>query len=546
MTAPALFDHQKAAIEFIGPRAIFALFMEMGTGKSKVIVERAAGLWAKGEINAVIVIGPGAVKEQWIDEQFTIHWPRAGGEWCGCIWDGFKTKKAGEAFNQAVSDLGRLFVFSVNVEAFQWDSVDDFFSRILRTRKTFLVIDESTRIKNGRRRPTRGKRAGAKRTNKLLDFAPLATHRAILTGTPTPKSPFDLWSQFEFLKPNFFGMDYFVFTHYYGIMMQKTTNEGKRYDVVLDEDTYNRVKFQIQRLEMAGTWDRYAIEGMSARLGTSIPNVFEIKKMTRFTPYKNMDELKEKISTITFYKRKAECFDLPDKIYETLNCTMGEKQATIYKELKKSMMSTYAGKELTVMNKAVLAMRLQMVSGGLFPHAESVMKVSATGEEFEDSAYTYTVIDQNGKLEALIEDLEEVSPDTSIIVWARFRGEIDQITDRLNQEGYPAKRYYGGIGNEVISEFKRGDFRVLVANPLKGGEGLNLQIATLHYFYSNPHKADTRLQAEDRSHRYGQVNKVTYKDLVCRGTVDEKILKVLKARENLINYFRTAKLEDFA
>jgi SWI/SNF-related matrix-associated actin-dependent regulator 1 of chromatin subfamily A len=180
----------------------------------------------------------------------------------------------------------------------------------------------------------------------------------------------------------------------------------------------------------------------------------------------------------------------------------------------------------------------------LFPYSESEIKVNKDGEEYFDTQYKYDLIPECGKIKTLLEDLEEVPESTHIIVWGRFRGEIDMLEEVLNNAGYSSKKYYGGSEDSVIAEFKRKEFRVLVASTLKGGEGLNLQVSTLHYFYSNSFKADSRLQAEDRSHRIGQTNKVLYKDLLCKGTIDEHIYGVLKRKEDLINYFREKSVED--
>ncbi len=150
----------------------------------------------------------------------------------------------------------------------------------------------------------------------------------------------------------------------------------------------------------------------------------------------------------------------------------------------------------------------------------------------------------NNKIKILLEDLEEVPLDTSIIIWARFRAEIDLIEKTLTENGYLCRKYYGGSDISVINDFKQGVFQILVSTTEKGGEGLNLQISTLQYFYSNSYKADKRLQAEDRSHRIGQKNNVTYKDIICKGTIDETVYRVLKMKEDLINYFRNKPIEE--
>jgi SNF2 family DNA or RNA helicase len=529
---PAPYKHQIQCENFIADKDIFALFMEMGTGKSKTVIDKTTQLYKENKIDCLIIIAPNAVKEQWITEQFPTHYPYDN--WIGYIWGGAQTLTAKKAFEKCLNDLKRLFVFSINVEAFQSGNIELFIKLILEKRTCKVIVDESTKIKNGRRKPNRGKRAGAIRTNRIIDLFKDVKYKGILTGTPTPNNPFDLWSQFEFLKRDFFGMDYFYFTHHYGIMIQRSTVEGRKYPTVLDKVTYEIIKNILNKQEKI---THQIVQELSINFHIKTKDVILIHKMKEFASYKNLDELKSKLSTITFSVKKKDCLDLPDKVYETLNCVMGKEQNKVYKELKKDLYTQYESKELTVNNKLVMYLRLQMITGGLFPYLEDLISLK-NGDEFFEYKFSHKLIKDNGKVKVLLDDLENVSKDTSVIIWARFKGEIDLIEKSLLDKGYTCDKYYSDKGIEVIDNFKKGDFQYLIASQSKGGEGLNLQIATLHYYYSNSFRADAREQSEDRSHRIGQKNKVTYKDLICKNTVDERIYNVLKQKKNLLDYFR--------
>jgi len=537
---PKMYNHQEEALQFILPKNYFALFMEQGTGKSKVVIEKAYSLWNAQEIDCVIIISPNAVKEQWVTEQFPEHYPSE--KWYGIVWQGKEPKAFQQEFVRAGRDKKNLFVFSINVEAFQAKRIDKYVEALIEDRKLMVIVDESTRIKNGRRKPRRGKRKGAKRTNKILDYFKDVTHKCILTGTPTPNSPFDLWSQFEFLRRDYFEKDFFYFKHHYGILIQKATQEGRRYTTVLDEKSYAIIKHKLKQFPKLS---HSILEDLAAANRMKVSDIITINKMEKYTGYKNLKELKDRISRVTFFVKKQDCLDLPDKVYEKLYCEMKGTQKKLYNDLKKQMYAEFSGKEITVVNKVVMVLRLQMIAGGLFPCTDTDIKLDKDGNEYFDSVYTYEPLEDNCKMSVLLGDLEEVSKDTQIIIWARFRGEIDLIVNNLRENGYSCRRYYGGSKYEVIDQFKRNEFRILVGNPQKGGEGLNLQNATLHYYYSNSFKADSRLQSEDRSHRIGQTNKVTYKDLICKKTVDERIYQILKNKEDLINYFRTKGIGEF-
>lgn len=533
---PERYEYQQKALDFITGKDFFALFMEQGTGKSKVAIDKTFELYMDGKVDCAIVISPNAVKEQWIVEQFEEHFPTHN--WENFLWEGKDTEKQRKIFKDKIFNKEKFFVFSINVEAFQSNKIDKFVKFTLKNRKVKVIIDESTRIKNGRRKPVRGKRGGAKRTNKILDMFKEIKYKCILTGTPTPNSPFDLWSQFEFLKVNFFERDYFFFKNHYGILIKKSF-QGRSFNVTLDERIFNIIKNRLKIYNSDNKLTHRILEDMSAQYGVKISDIMIINKMDKFTGYKNLKELKEKISPVTFFVKKEDCLDLPDKVFEKLYCPMGTHQKEIYKTLKRNMYAEYEGKEITIINKVVMALRLQMVTGGLFPWLDTDIKINKDGEEFFDTEYKFERLKDCGKVKVLLEDLEEVSIKTSIIIWARFRGEIELIESKLLEKGYTCDKYYGGSEYNVIDRFKNKEFRILIASPQKGGEGLNLQISTLQYFYSNSFRADSRLQAEDRSHRIGQTNKVTYKDLICKGTIDERVYDILKRKENLIDYFRT-------
>ena len=87
----------------------------------------------------------------------------------------------------------------------------------------------------------------------------------------------------------------------------------------------------------------------------------------------------------------------------------------------------------------------------------------------------------------------------------------------------------------ALFQEKNGLARYFVGNPQTGGYGITLTAANTVVYYSNNYDLEKRLQSEDRAHRIGQVNKVTYVDLICEKTVDEKILKALRNKVNIAN-----------
>jgi len=280
-------------------------------------------------------------------------------------------------------------------------------------------------------------------------------------------------------------------------------------------------------------------EQVSYIMGTSESNIkYIIEHPDMTVPYKHLEELKKAIEPVSYIVRKDDCLDLPPKVYEKIYVEMNSDQKRIYKDLEQELMALYAEKELTVQNKISLIGRLQQVTGGFFPYEEN------------GKARISMITNKNPKIEAIKNDLYETG-DEVIIIWGRFVAELKMLYKILKAE-FPDKNvelYYGGVDKEsrigIIESFKRGEVNIFIANPRTAGVGLNLQRSHFHYYFSNSYSLEDRVQSEDRSHRVGQEYSVLYKDIIIRGTVDEKVYDILQSKKNLLDYFRDKTLNEF-
>ncbi len=521
------FAHQLKAFNNLKDEEFFGLFMDMGTGKTKTTIDIANYKYLKGVINAVMIIAPNHVHEQWLTEEYPKH--------CPISYKTFKWisgKQNSRLFGRILDEFvnnpiyNGLKVFALNVEAFQSDSVILTVSDYVHSNKVFTVIDESTRIKT----PT------AKRSmtiHKLEKYG----HRSILTGTPTAKSPFDLYSQFEFLKHNYFDCNYFIFKHRYGVMM-KGTNQytGKSFQTLIDEKCFAIVKSKLKKIKESRNGklmpDDYL--QISVMCGVSEKNVRFIDRQEKFARYKRLDELRDIIKPVVFSIKKSECLDLPPKIYETKYVDMTKDQRRIYNELKKNFLVKYDGVELSVQHKIVVHTRLMQICGGFLPYDD---------EKEPDKRHIKMIgtTKTNNKIIGLKEDLEEAG-DTKIIIWARFVAELEMLYAELKKD-YNCELYYGGTNQlkrkQIIEDFKAGKIDIFIGNLQTAGFGLNLQLSTLQYFYSNSFATELRLQGEDRSHRYGVAEACVYKDLICKNTIEERILHSIREGRDLNDYFKS-------
>ena len=457
------YAHQVEALDRSVDKESFGFFMEMGTGKSKVLIDTIAYLGSQAikpldRVEFALIIAPKGVYRNWINKEIPEHFSDEIAHTV-CHWQANHTKtyrdKVRAFFNSR--DLG-VKIFVMNVEAFssakgkkagEW--MAEKFGRF-----GLIAIDESTTIKNHK----------AKRTKSLLKIAEKFKYRRLLTGSPVTKSPMDLYSQFQFLDPSILGYDsYYAFQGHFAVL-QKRTMGAHSFQQILG--------------------------------------------------YKNLEELTMRIDPHTYRVLKKDCLDLPEKTYTVRHVTLTMEQIRMYKELQEFAITLLKEDKLVSTPQMITQMlRLQQVLSG---HVKT------------DDGELLQLPTQ--RLSALMDCIEEVSG--KIIIWSRFRYDIVNIRNELaNVYGSDSVvSYYGDTSDQdrqiAIDRFQDGNARFFVANPATAGYGLTLTEANTVIYYANDFNLETRIQSEDRCHRIGQKNPVTYIDLIADGTIDEKIVKALR------------------
>ena len=183
------YAHQLSALEKSWDKTEYGYFMEMGTGKSKVLVDNMAMLYDKGRINGAIIIAPKGVYRNWLSQEIpnhlASHVPHKT-----VLWTALTSKTKDKEYQQLFKIDYDLHILIMNVEALSTKKGLDFANKFMRCHKTMLAIDESTTIKN----------PSAKRTKSILLLGKAAKYRRILTGSPVTKSPLDLYTQCGFLN----------------------------------------------------------------------------------------------------------------------------------------------------------------------------------------------------------------------------------------------------------------------------------------------------------------------------------------------------------
>ena len=310
------YAHQLTALKKSWAQKNYALFMEMGTGKSKVLVDNIAMLYDNGAIRGALIVAPKGVYKNWDQIEFPVHLPDHV-EHTKVLWEANITKKKQTELDTLFDGKEELKILIMNVEAFSTSKGLDFAHSFLNIflGRALIGIDESTTIKS----PT------AKRTKNILKIGELAKYRRILTGSPVTKSPLDLFSQCEFLDPWLLGHNsYYSFRARYANMVKR--NFG----------------------------------GRSVQLVTS---------------YRRLDELGDKLDDFSYRVLKEDCLDLPEKVFTKRIVELSKEQKEIYAQLKETALAfTEDGKVMSTVNVMTQLMRLHQVTCGTFKADDGTVK----------------------------------------------------------------------------------------------------------------------------------------------------------------------------
>ena len=455
------YAHQLKALKMSWDKKCFAYFMEMGTGKSKVLIDNSAMLYDKGHINGLLIIAPKGVYKNWYDQEIPTHLPDHIYKKVVLWKSSDKSEKQKKLLNTLFETGLDLHVLIMNVEALSTKNGVDFAVRFINSHKTMMAVDESTTIKNPE----------AKRTKNIVSLGVNAKYKRILTGSPVTKSPLDLYKQCEFLDPWLLDHNsYYSFRNRYAIM--KTANFG----------------------------------------GRSVQIV---------VGYRNLGELSEKLKPFSERVLKDDCLDLPKKTFMKRVVQLTPDQNKVYTQMKKEALAILNGKMITTANALTQLMRLQQITCGHFK---------------ADDGTTQEI--KSNRINELIDVLCEI--EGKAVIWAHWQSDVKQITKALVDEFGPDcyVDYYGLTPQDErqknIKRFQEDDkCRFFVGTPQTGGYGITLTAASNMVYYSNGYDLEKRQQSEARIDRIGQTKPMTYIDIICEDTVDDRIVKALRKKVNI-------------
>ena len=297
------YAHQLTALEKSWNKENFAYFMEMGTGKTKVLIDNVAMLYDKGKIDSALIIAPKGVVKTWYEQELPTHLPDHI-ENVSVLWQPNITKTQQEKLDSLFEIDSALHILVMNVEALSTEKGVKFATKFINSHKTLMAIDESTTIKT----PT------ARRTKNIIKIGLNAKYKRIMTGSPITKNPLDLYTQCEFLDP-----------------------------WLLDFSSY------------------YAFRNRYAEMKTMHVHGRSIQVVDKF---QNLGELSDTVKQFSYRVLKEDCLDLPPKVFIKRHVTLTADQQRIYKQMKDQALAVLNGKVTTTMTVLTQLMRLHQITCG--------------------------------------------------------------------------------------------------------------------------------------------------------------------------------------
>lgn len=447
----SLLPHQADAVAKVLPSRIGALFMDMGTGKSRTSIELVARRLER--IDKVVYFCPVSLKET-VRREILKHTDCTPADIC--------------VFNDLTNEynLPKALWYIVGIESMSSSARVVLAVNKLITSRTFVILDESSYVKG----------AYSMRTLRITKLSERARYRLILTGTPLSQGVVDLFAQMRFLSPKILGYESFY-------------------------------SFAANHLEYS---EKYP--GMIVRSH-------------------NTEYLAAKVQPYVYQVTKEECLDLPPKLYETRYFYMTMQQRQYYEMAKDEVIADLQDDDIDSIAIFRLFSILQQIVCGYWNR--KVGKGKFEKLEFEHERF-----------DTLLNVILDIPVDEKVIIWTKYRYGLNEIANALTKQfgAESVAVYHGGLNerqrNEQEDRF-HASAKFFVGTPQSGGHGLTLNEARYVIFNDNGFKYSERLQAEDRCHRIGQEHKVTYIDLQCTNSIDDRIASALASKGNVVEAFRT-------
>ena len=492
------YDHQVVGVNALVENQAFALFDEMGAGKTKQVIDAAQVLAARGVIDTVVIIAPADVRGVWFEPRYgeikKHHWENIEHE----VHE-FHSKTSNWTYEEVDNPLARIKWVITNYEFIIRKTWRD---RLLKlcNEQTFLVLDESSMIKNWKAARTKACGTIRKKCGRVV----------LLNGTPIDNSPGDMFSQGNMMDPRIL-------------------------------DCVNWWQFR----------GRYAVLGGFGRLAGKL-----------IVDWQNLGDLQRRFKPYVLRRLKDDCLDLPEKMPPvTVSVSLDKATWERYTDLRDDLVTWLSSTDAVVVQHTITKiMRLSQLTSGFVGGIEETEDDERP--DFLPSLEPVSNLVVKDKM-AVISDEKlrwwltwigrrfEEDSKTKMIIWARFRPELDRLINETRKKfphvnigairGAQKKKDRQYAIDLLSPETSPNEPCLVFGNSKSGGMGLNLTAANIITRISHEWSLAQRLQSDDRIHRPGQTRVVSYYDVVATGpdgqrTIDHVMIDAVNTKNDLAKW----------
>lgn len=473
-------DHQKKAAYHHYLVRNAANFSVPGSGKTSVVLAVYEKLKQEGLVNTLYIVGPPACFGPWKTEFFETLGRKPN---CHILAGGDTTSRKLEYYCIG-EQKGDLYLTTFQTLLNDLPDAEKFCSN--KNVKVFLVIDEAHYIKQ----------IGGEWSKAVLDLAPYAKYRCILTGTPLPKSFTDVFNLYDFLFPN-----------------------------TPPFDSYNKSKIMVLEKE---------------KKDEEVKSIFQ-----------------EKAEPLSFRVRKKDLGLIPAIFHPPVLVEMNKYEKILYdaivKKIKHYSLDDYL-KNIDLVTKLMKGriIRLRQIvsySKLLTTAIEGYDEDMLSGDnDLSSIILNYDQFEKPAKLIKLLEMVDDLqNKKQKVVIWSNFRESLKLIRIELLARNNKCEMIFGDTPTEstpfldektrdqIRDEFvsKKSGLDILIANPAACAESISLHKTCFHaIYYDLSYNCAQYLQSLDRIHRVGgsEKNQANYYFLQYKNTIDEDILLNLNTK----------------
>lgn len=384
--------------------------------------------------------------------------------------------------------------------------------------EVFIVLDESSKIKSNQ--PSKG----SKRTKNLMMLNSIG-ERCILTGTFMSKSPMNAYNQMNFLKSGYFDENQYQFFNTYVMTMKLPNVSGAR--ISISRPVYDRLK---------SAKTQSGVSSILSYYGISYSDYDELMNKGKYTPFRNVDRIWERIKDDVMVVDKNTALDMPKKLYRSIKIPISPKVKELYNK-------TLEGENPDIISMPSIGLPmfyvLQDICNGYEPYTDGSTRITQTGQV--SFVIKTREMEHMEKIEVLKEVLDEIDTEAhQVVIWANRINILNKAYKELEALEYSVAKYDSFTApsdkERIRQSFLNGECRVFVCNQKTGAYGIDfLKDADYEIFLSNDYSVETRFQAEDRFHRLGCKNNKIVIDISIEGSVEDVVVDALKQGEELLN-----------